>query len=128
MEIIKVVAIAFIASVLILFIKEDRPEYAVHLSIVTGLIIFFMMMSKLTIVIQAIQQIAIKANIDYTYLSIVFKIIGIAYLASFGIEICKDSGQSSIASKIEFAGKILILILSLPIMLAVIDLIIKILP
>ncbi|SEF82001.1 stage III sporulation protein AD [Caloramator fervidus] len=128
MEIIKVVAIALIASIIILFVEKDKPEYAVHLSIATGLVIFFMMISKLTVVIQAIQQIAIKANIDYTYLNIVFKIIGIAYIASFGIEICKDSGQNSIASKIEFAGKVLIVLLSLPIMLAVIDLIIKILP
>ncbi|KRQ86840.1 Stage III sporulation protein AC/AD protein family protein [Caloramator mitchellensis] len=128
MDITKVIIIAFIATIIILVIKEEKPELAIQISMVTGLVIFFFMISRLTLVIQALQQIAIKANIDYTYLNIIFKIIGIAYLASFGVEICKDSGQGSLANKIEFAGKILIIILSIPILMAVMDLIIKILP
>ncbi|WP_337961188.1 stage III sporulation protein AD [Caloramator sp. mosi_1] len=89
---------------------------------------FFMMLTKFTVVIQAMQEIALKANIDYTYINIVLKIIAISYIASFGIEICKDIGQSSLASKIEFAGKVLILIMAIPIIMAVMEMVLKLLP
>ena len=86
------------------------------------------MLSKITAVIQALEQIANKVNIDTVYLNTVLKIIGIAYISSFGVEICKDAGQNSIGSKIEFAGKILIIIMAMPIIMAIIDMIIKIMP
>jgi len=73
-----------------------------------------------------LQTLSNKANIDIVYLDTVFKILGIAYLTSFCSEICKDAGESSIASKVEFAGKILILTLAIPILMAVMQTILKI--
>lgn len=128
MEIIKVLGIAMMAAIIVILLKNERPEIAMQLSLATGIVIFLLMISKLTVVIQAMQEIANKINLNVVYLNTVLKIIGIAYLASFGIEICKDSGQSSIAGKIEFAGKILIITLAIPILMAVMDMIIKIMP
>ena len=73
-----------------------------------------------------LQTLANKANIDVVYLNTVFKILGIAYLASFCSEICRDAGENSIAVKVEFAGKILILVLAIPILMAVMQSILKI--
>lgn len=128
MEIIKVLVIGLIAAMIVVLLKNERPEIAMQISLAAGVVIFLLMISKLTVVIQAMQEIAGKMNIDVLYLNTVLKIIGIAYLASFGIEICKDSGQSSIAGKIEFAGKIIIITLAIPILMAVMDMIIKIMP
>jgi stage III sporulation protein AD len=127
-EIVQVLVIGLVAAVIVVLLNKERPEIALQISLAAGVVIFLMMLGKLTVVIQAMQQIAGKINIDVIYLNTVLKIIGIAYLASFGVEICKDAGQASIAGKIEFAGKILIIILAIPILMAVMDMVIKIMP
>jgi stage III sporulation protein AD len=58
----------------------------------------------------------------------VLKITGIAYIAEFGAEVCKDAGEGSIASKIELAGKVTIIVLAVPIITSLLDLIIKVMP
>lgn len=126
MEIIRVLVIGLVAALVVALLKDEKPEIAIQISMACGIVIFLMMMSKLTVVIQAMQEISLKMNIDIVYINTVLKIIGIAYLASFGVEICRDSGQSSIAGKIEFAGKILIITLAIPIMMAILDMILNI--
>lgn len=128
MEITKVLGIALISLVIVILIKNEKPEISIQISLAAGLIIFLMMISKLTIIVQALQGLASKINLEYVYLNTILKIIGIAYLASFGVEICKDSGQNAIGAKIEFAGKVLIIALAIPILMAVMDMIIKIMP
>jgi stage III sporulation protein AD len=126
MEIVKIVSFAFIALFIVLILKEHKSSIAVYVSIIVGIGIFLYMMTKVTAVMQFLQQLAVKANIDYIYLNTVLKILGIAYLSSFCSEICKDAGESSLASKVEFSGKILILVLAIPILMAVLQSILKI--
>ncbi|HCW04959.1 MAG TPA: stage III sporulation protein AD [Clostridium sp.] len=126
MEIIKIVAFAFVALFIVLIFKDRRNDIAVQISIVAGLSIFLFMLSKITAVLQFLEQLATKANIDFIYLNTVLKILGIAYLASFCSEICRDAGENSLASKVEFSGKILILVLAIPILMAVLQSILKI--
>jgi len=126
MEILKIVAFGFMALFIVLIFKGRRDDLAVFISMAVGVIIFLFMITKITAVLQFIQQLAAKANIDFIYLTTVFKILAIAYLASFCSEICKDAGQGSIGAKVEFAGKILILVLAIPILMAVLQSILKI--
>lgn len=128
MEITKVLIVGIIGAIIATLLRSEKPEIAIQFSLVCGILIFLFMLSKLTTVIEAMQLLALKINIDVVYINIIFKIIGIAYLTSFGVEICNDAGQSSIGSKIEFAGKIFIIILAIPILMAVMDMIIKIMP
>ncbi|PRR78792.1 Stage III sporulation protein AC/AD protein family protein [Clostridium liquoris] len=127
MEIVKVVAFAFASLFIVMVVKDSKKEeLAVQISICVGILIFLFMISKITSIMNLLQQLSLKANIDFIYLTTVFKILGIAYLASFCSEICKDAGQASIASKVEFAGKILILVLAMPILMAVLQSILRI--
>ncbi|HHY70160.1 MAG TPA: stage III sporulation protein AD [Thermoanaerobacterales bacterium] len=128
MEIIQIVGLCLVTTILVVLIREDRPEIALQMSIVVGVIIFLRMIDQILIVVELLRDLSQKANINYSYISTVFKIIGIAYIAEFGSQICKDAGSSSIATKIEFAAKIFIIVLSIPILITVMDLIIKILP
>ncbi|MBC2580323.1 stage III sporulation protein AD [Clostridium sp. DJ247] len=125
-EIVKIVAFAFIALFIVLIFEGRRDDLTVPISIAVGAIIFLFMVSKITAVLQFIQELAIKSNIDFVYLTTVFKILAIAYLASFCSEICRDAGQGSLGAKVEFAGKILILALAIPILMAVLQSILKI--
>lgn len=116
-------SIGLVAAILAITLRQQRPEIAVVLTIAAGAVIFFMVAGKLLSVVQALNQLMHRAQLDNIYFGTVLKIIGIAYIAEFGSQICKDAGESSIASKIELAGKILIMVLALPIVLAVFDLI-----
>ncbi len=62
------------------------------------------------------------------FLETILKIIGIAYIAEFGAQVTRDAGQDSIASKIELAGKVLIMVMAIPIITVMIETIIQILP
>lgn len=126
MEIFKIVSFAFISLFLILFFKNNREDIVINISIISGVLIFLFMLNKINAIFVFLQTMAIKANIDTIYLNTVIKIIGIAYIASFCSEICKDAGANSIASKVEFSGKILILFLAIPILMAVLEAILKI--
>lgn len=125
MEIIKIVAFAFTSLFIVMIFENTRKDLAIYVSIAVGILIFLFMITKITAILQFIQELSAKANIDFIYLTTVFKILGIAYLASFCSEICKDAGQGNIGTKVEFAGKILILVLAIPILMAVLQSILK---
>ncbi|AOY77063.1 stage III sporulation protein AD [Clostridium formicaceticum] len=128
MEIFQIVAIGMVAAVLSVLIKNQKPEIGIYISLATGIIIFIFIVAKLQSVIEILNQLANKINIDDIYLSTILKIVGIAYIAEFGAQVCKDAGEGVIASKIEFAGKILIMVMSVPILVSLMDLIINIVP
>ena len=127
MEIIKIVAFAFSALFIYLIFKDKRNDLAVLVSLAAGVILFLLIISSLTDIINFVNDITTKANIDIVYIGVVFKILAISYLATFCSEICKDAGASSIASKVEFSAKILILTLAIPILMAVLQSILQIL-
>ncbi len=87
-----------------------------------------MILTPLTSVIDVLRNLSIKANLEITYFTVILKIIGTAYIVEFGSQICRDAGQNSIAMKLELAGKITIMVLAIPILVALMDLITKILP
>ncbi len=128
MDIMQIVAIGIVASIIIIIVKEYKPELAIQISIVTGLIIFTATLNKLNAIFTLLKLYAAKADIDIFYFSIILKVISIAYITEFGAQICKDSGEVSIGNKIEFAGKVLIMTLAIPIYAALFDIIIKIIP
>lgn len=127
MEIIKIVAFAFAALFIYLIFKDKRSDLAVLVSLAAGVILFLLIISSVTDIINFVNDITTKANIDIVYIGVVFKILAISYLATFCSEICKDAGASSIASKVEFSAKILILTLAIPILMAVLQSILQIL-
>ncbi len=128
MQIIQIIGIGFVATILIIILKKQKPEIAVQVSIVTGVVIFMLLVSKLSAVVDVLGNYAEKAGIKPVYFATVLKITGIAYIAEFGAEICKDAGESAIASKIELAGKVIIVVLAVPIITSMLDLIMEIMP
>lgn len=128
MEIIKIVGIALIALVIIIMLKQYRPEYAIFISILTGVLILILVMDRLTGIINLIQSIEDKFSINTQFIALLIKITGIAFLSEFAVSICKDSGEAAIASKIEIGSKIIIISMSIPIISSLLEIILKILP
>ena len=128
MEIIQIVGLGIVAAVIIVVLRAQKPEMAVQVSIVTGVVIFLLLASKLSSVLDLLGGYAGKVGINSVYFTTVLKIVGIAYIAEFGAEVCKDAGESSIASKIELGGKVMIVLLAVPIVTSLLDLITNIMP
>ena len=128
MQMIQIVGVGLVATVLIIILRRQKPEIAVQVSIMTGVVIFMLLASKLSAVIDLLEDYADKAQIKPIYFTTVLKITGIAYIAEFGAEICRDAGEGSIASKIELAGKVIIVVLAAPIITSLLDLIIEVMP
>jgi stage III sporulation protein AD len=128
MDIIKIIGLGLIALIIIVIIKQYKPEFAMYASILAGAIIIFFSMDKITGIINLLTNLSKKTGINAEYLNILLKITGIAILTEFAVSICKDSGESAIASKIDFGGKIIVISMSIPIISALLELILKIMP
>ena len=102
--------------------------FAFLLAAFTGLFIFLYVIGKIETVITVLEELADRSGIPSVYLKTMLKIIGIAYIAEFGSQIVRDAGQESIASKIEFAGKVLILVMAVPIISVIVETVLGLLP
>ncbi|MBO8137303.1 MAG: stage III sporulation protein AD [Desulfotomaculum sp.] len=128
MEIMQIIGIALVTTILAGIVKFGRSEIGVLLSLTAGLIIFFLVLSQISSVFQVLKDLANRANVSMAYLGTILKIVGIAYIADFGAQICRDAGEGALAAKVEFAAKILVLVLAVPIIVAVLQALLKIIP
>ncbi len=128
MEVIRIIGIGLVALIIIILLKQYRPEFAIYISLLTGVLILLLVMDKLTGIINLLQSLASKTSINSTFLTLLIKITGIAFLSEFAVSICKDSGEAAIASKIEIGTKIIIISMSIPIISSLLEIILKILP
>lgn len=128
MEILKIIGVGLISLIIIIILKQYRTEYAIFISILAGCIMLILVMDKLTGIIDLIESINNKIPINTQFIAILIKITGIAFIAEFAVSICKDSGESAIASKIELGSKIIIVSMSIPIISSLLEILLKILP
>ena len=128
LDIVKIIGVGLIALIIIIILKQYKPEFTVYVSIIAGAIIIFMVMDKLTSVVGLLTNLTSRTGTGSTFLKILLKITGIAILTEFAVSSCKDSGETAIASKIDLGGKIIIISISIPIITALLELLIQILP
>ena len=102
-------------------VKKQSPEISLLIAVATGVFIFISLCDKLGILLTLLEETAQKAGVSEGYFAIVLKVTGIAYLAQFGMQLCIDAGETSIAGKIELAGKIMMMIVSAPVLLSLLD-------
>ncbi len=126
-DIVKIIAIALIAVVLIIIIKQYRPEFALYISLIAGCLILFFAIDKLKIIVSLLDQICNKSGNNCKFLNLLLKMTGIAYLSEFAISVCKDAGEAAIASKLELGSKAIIIVMSIPIISNLLEVVLKIL-
>lgn len=118
MNIIQVGILGVIGILFAVQLKQEKAEVAIYLCIVISLILFVGIADHLKQLVDTIREIGSFIQIDSSYIVTLIKMLGITYLAEFSSGICKDAGYQSIATQIEIFGKLTILVLSLPILLA----------
>lgn len=128
MEMIQIVLIGVISAMLYLVLKDIYPSFAFMITIITSILILFLVIKQIGVIIQLLKTLADRAMVQTFYLETILKIIGIAYITELGANVTRDAGLNSIAAKIELAGKIFILLLAIPIISAVVEVILSFLP
>lgn len=127
---LRLVSFGIVATVLIITIgkySDQAAVFGVILRIVTVVIFMIFILQYLGNALGLVKELSHKVQMDNTYLNIILKIIGIAYIAEFGYQLCKDAGEEAIGSKIQFAGKVMIFAISSPVILALVALITELL-
>lgn len=125
---LRIIGIGLSGAVAALILKEYKPVFSVCIGCTTAMIIFLLLLGQINYIFDTVGTIAARLSLQTEYLKIIIRIIGIAYVARFGSEICRDAGQNAIAQKIEMAGKVMIVVTSIPVLTAVLNLLIGILP
>lgn len=128
MEIAQIVGLALVTTIMLLILRQERPVMAVLLSVAFSVMIFLLMMGKLGSIINLMKELSRRAEVNYFFMATVIKILGVAYLGEFAASICQDAGEQAVAKKVEFAAKIIIAVLALPIMVAILESLLQILP
>ena len=121
MDIFKIAGFGIAAAVFAVFIKGWRPELAMQVSLVATVVILASVLPYLKTVTEMLRDITAQAGVESRYIGVVLKIVGIAYVAQFASELCRDAGEGAIASKIEVAGKVFIMTLSMPIIYSLLE-------
>ena len=121
MNITAILGVGIIGALLAVTVKATRPELGMCVGIITGCIIFSFLLPQVREVLEEIKELSQASGVDFAYFDPLVKIIGIAYITQFSTEIIKDSGESAIAKKVEFAGKIVVLIMIMPILKKLIE-------
>jgi stage III sporulation protein AD len=127
MNFFAILGLVLVVTILLIIIRKERPEMAILLAIAAAGLILSALLKSISGVVTVFETLALKSQFNLEYLKLIIKIVGLAYLAGFAAQICKDAGEGSMAAKIELAGKIFILSLGIPIMVGLLDLILKIL-
>ncbi|HBF38342.1 MAG TPA: stage III sporulation protein AD [Firmicutes bacterium] len=127
MNFFAILGLTLVVTIFLIIIRREKPEMAVVLAIAAAGIILSALLKSIAQIITVFESLALKSQFNLDYLKLIIKILGLAYLAGFGAQICKDAGEGSMAAKIELAGKIIILTLGIPVMVGLLNMILKIL-
>ena len=127
-DVIRIIGIGLLALIIIVILKQYKPEFAIYVSMIAGVLILVLSIQKLTGIINLLQSLANKTYINKSFLSILLKITGIAFITEFAVSICSDAGEKAIASKIEIGSKVIIIAMSIPIITSLLESVIEILP
>ncbi|OOZ83208.1 stage III sporulation protein AD [Bacillus cereus] len=125
---IQIVGLGLVATFLAAVLNQHKSSITTLFIVFVGSVMFLILIDQIHAILQMIERVASEAKVSNVYVETLLKIIGIAYIAEFGAQITKDAGQGAIASKIELAGKILILVMAIPILTVVIETILGFLP
>ena len=117
----KILGIALIGAIIAVFLKERTPQFSILVSLATGILIFLLVSDNIREVIFQVKSIVSSTGMDSESVKLVLKICGIGILAEYFTNVIADAGETAIAKKAEFAAKIIIFVMILPLVGKVVD-------
>ena len=122
MEIWQSAALAVVCALLCLILRQYRPEFALVAAVLCGIFLLTAIVTQLAPVFSDLSKLAEQASVAPIYLEVTIKSFGVCYLAQLAADICRDAGQTAIASKIELAGRVAVIVLAMPMFFEIMEL------
>lgn len=123
MQIVKLVVFGMIGAILVITVQQQKKELALLLGIAIGTMLLLESSQGLAQVLTGLQQLADRAGISGRQMKLLIKLLVSSYVIEFGSEVCKDAGQQTLASKIQLGGKLMMMVMAMPIFTSLMDLI-----
>lgn len=125
MSILQVSVLAVVATAMSVILKKTNPEFALCLRVTCGIAIFIFISDYILKVTEVINELTNKFDLNNEFFTIIIKIVAVSYICEFASGICVDAGETSNAAKVELAGKVIIITLTIPIILSLADLLLS---
>lgn len=121
MDIIKISLLGICGVILGFFLKETRPEYGGLVTLGIGVMILGLAVGKIQYIFEVIEKLKDSLPVDGSYVATLIKMVGITYIGQFSAGICRDAGHQATAGQIDLFCRLSIMVLSLPILMALLD-------
>ena len=128
MEILQIAGLGVAAALLAMVVRGSRPEIASLIAMAAGVLVFFLAVSRLQAVVAVMEQLVNKAGLAQDYIKVLLKVVGVAYVSEFASQTCRDAGEDSLAAKVEMGGKVLVLAMASPVIVALVELVLEVVP
>ena len=123
MDIIKISLLGICGVILGFLLKGTGPEYAGFITMGIGIMILGLAVGKLEYLFQSVSQLKDMLPVSLEYFATLIKMIGVTYIGQFSAGICKDAGHQSTAAQIELFCKLSVMVLSMPVLMALLNMI-----
>ena len=114
MNIFSIIGVGIAAAAIATVLRQYNKEYGLYISLAASIIILSAVLNSLSPIFDLVDELAVISSTDSEYISILVKALAICYITHLASDSCKDCGESAIASRIDFAGKILLLLITIP--------------
>lgn len=121
MSVTGIMIFAVVAAILAGQLKTLKTGFDNYLGLAACLVILFFIVTKLSVIIDIIERLQTYIGIDREYVEILLKIVGISYITQFASDMCKESGYGAIGNQVQVFGKVAVMAISMPIVLALMD-------
>ena len=123
MDILKILAFSLLGAVLSILIKQLKPEFVPFVELSCVIVVFSMIYDGLKQTLTSVFDVVSYTDVvDEEYVSLLLKVLGIAVIGKIGSDVCRDAGNSVLATGVELAGKVVILTLCLPLLMSLLKL------
>lgn len=129
MEVIfKIIAIALLTVIATVVVKPVRNDFALIIALTGGIILLMLVVGYVGQVFSVMREIISLSGVSSSLYTLLLKIVGVGYLVEFTAGICSDTGNSSLGDKVLLGGKVIILVMALPIVTNILQIIMELLP
>ncbi|MBO5139729.1 MAG: stage III sporulation protein AD [Peptococcaceae bacterium] len=127
MDILQLLGCGFLTLVVYLVLNEYKSSVAIFVVTAFGVLVLMQSAGQLHTIINTLLELCVQAGVHTAYVTVILKMIGIAWLSEFLCQTCRDAGSNALALKLEFAAKIAILIVFFPVFKELLEVILSIL-
>ena len=125
MNILGIIALAIIGTILCKLLDKYNKIYSLMITLAVTTIVLLLVFTYIVPIMDTVTGLFTRSGLNYEYAEILFKALGICYVTQFAYDVCKDSNENAIASQVELAGKVSLLILALPLFQSLVEIVTK---